>query len=68
MVSYGGHRIGQGKENARQYLKENPAIAKEIEDKIMSIVSGTIQIFVKKMSLNQDGKMSVASKIQRLFS
>ena len=25
--SYGDERIGQGKENARQYLKENPAVA-----------------------------------------
>ncbi len=29
--SYGGDRIGQGKENARQFLRENPAIATEIE-------------------------------------
>ena len=27
-----GERIGQGKENARQFLAENPEIAKEIED------------------------------------
>ena len=32
--SYGGERIGQGKENARQYLKDNPTAAKEIEDKL----------------------------------
>ena len=32
--SYKGERIGQGKEVARQYLKEHPAIAKEIEMKI----------------------------------
>ena len=32
--SYGGERIGQGKDNARQYLKENPKMAKEIEDKL----------------------------------
>jgi len=32
--SYGGERIGQGKDNARQYLKDNPTVAKEIEDKI----------------------------------
>lgn len=32
--AYGGNRIGQGKENARQYLKSNPLIAKEIEDKL----------------------------------
>jgi recombination protein RecA len=29
--SYGDERIGQGKENARQYLKENPAVAVRLE-------------------------------------
>jgi len=29
--SYNGDRIGQGKDNVRNYLKENPAIAEEIE-------------------------------------
>lgn len=32
--SYNGDRIGQGKENVRQYLKENPEIANEIDAKI----------------------------------
>ena len=32
--SYDGNRIGQGKDNVRQFLKENPAIAQEIEAKI----------------------------------
>lgn len=32
--SYNNERIGQGKENARQFLKDNPAIADEIEAKI----------------------------------
>ncbi len=32
--SYNGTRIGQGKDNARQYLKENPQMAEEIEGKI----------------------------------
>lgn len=32
--SYGDTRIGQGRENAKQYLKENPALTREIEDKI----------------------------------
>jgi len=36
--SYGGERIGQGKDNARQYLKENPAIAREIEDKLRAVL------------------------------
>jgi recombination protein RecA len=32
--SYGDERIGQGRENAKTYLKTNPGIAQEIEDKI----------------------------------
>ena len=32
--SYGDDRIGQGKENVREYLKQNPAVASEIEAKI----------------------------------
>jgi recombination protein RecA len=32
--SYQGDRIGQGKENVRQFLRDNPAIAKSIEDQI----------------------------------
>eukprot|EP01029_Cantina_marsupialis_P006755 TRINITY_DN17455_c0_g1_i1.p1 TRINITY_DN17455_c0_g1~~TRINITY_DN17455_c0_g1_i1.p1 ORF type:complete len:344 (-),score=93.28 TRINITY_DN17455_c0_g1_i1:744-1775(-) len=33
--SYGDNKIGQGKENSKVFLKENPEIAKEIEDKIL---------------------------------
>lgn len=32
--SYGDNRIGQGKDNTRQFLKANPEIANEIEAKI----------------------------------
>ena len=32
--SYKGERIGQGRENARKYLKENHAAAKELEEKL----------------------------------
>jgi recombination protein RecA len=37
--SYGDARIGQGRENAKQYLKDNPAMTKEIEDKIRELFS-----------------------------
>ncbi|HWG10195.1 MAG TPA: recombinase RecA [Rhodanobacteraceae bacterium] len=30
--SYGGERVGQGKENARQYFKDNPSAAKELDE------------------------------------
>jgi recombination protein RecA len=32
--AYGGERLGQGRENAKQFLKENPDIAKTIEDRV----------------------------------
>ncbi len=32
--AYKGDKIGQGRENAKVYLKENPAICKEIEDAV----------------------------------
>mgnify|MGYP001221583088 CR=1 FL=1 len=36
--AYKGDKIGQGKDNAREYLKSNPAIAQEIEARIREAV------------------------------
>jgi recombination protein RecA len=33
--SYGGERIGQGRENAKQYLAEHPDIARAIEARVL---------------------------------
>lgn len=48
--SYGDSKIGQGKENAKVFLKDNPEIAKEIENKILNsmgvndaIISGDVE-------------------------
>ena len=40
--SYNGERIGQGKENVRQFLRDNPAIANEIDQQLRArlLVSG----------------------------
>src|SRR3989338_4648919 len=32
--AYKGEKIGQGKDNAREYLKEHPEVAREIENKV----------------------------------
>ena len=32
--AYGGERLGQGRENAKQFLKENPEVYKTIEDRV----------------------------------
>ena len=45
--SYGDDRIGQGKDNVRNFLKENPQIAQEIEDRLRA-----------KLDLTGEGKAS----------
>jgi len=32
--AYGGERLGQGRENAKQFLKDNPEVFKTIEDRV----------------------------------
>jgi len=44
--SYNSQRIGQGKENAREYIKANPKVAAEIEAKIRA-AAGTITAVLK---------------------
>jgi len=36
--AYNGEKIGQGKDNAREFLRENPAVAYEIENKVREAV------------------------------
>jgi recombination protein RecA len=36
--AYNGEKIGQGKDNTREFLKDNPAIAQDIENKIREAV------------------------------
>jgi recombination protein RecA len=70
--AYNGEKIGQGKDNAREYLKEHPAIAAEIENKIRDAVgvaakNGTPETEVKKAASKSSpakaARSSEASKI-----
>ncbi|MEY3954577.1 MAG: hypothetical protein RLZZ397_1457 [Pseudomonadota bacterium] len=45
--AYGGEKIGQGRDNAKEFLRENPEIAREIENKIreaagVALMSGQV--------------------------
>jgi recombination protein RecA len=42
--SYGGQKIGQGKDNVREYLKENQEIARDVERKVREAVGVQIAI------------------------
>ena len=35
--AYEGNKIGQGRENAKQYLKDNPAVCAEVENKVRTL-------------------------------
>ena len=39
--SYNNERIGQGRENSKIFLRENPSVAKEIEQKLRKVATDT---------------------------
>ena len=53
--SYEGERIGQGKENVRKFLDENPPICDEIEAKIRDMKDQTGAIIEESFELDEDG-------------
>ncbi|MEE9344892.1 MAG: recombinase RecA [Methylococcales bacterium] len=60
--SYGKDRIGQGKENVRQFLKENPQIADEIHQKIRNEVFGVDEATPVEKDSKKAGKKVSDSK------
>ena len=40
--AYSGERLGQGRENAKQFLKDNPAIFKSIEERVRTELGLTV--------------------------
>ncbi|CAK7052399.1 recombinase RecA [Saezia sanguinis] len=50
--AYNGEKIGQGRDNARDFLRENPALAQEIEGKIRTSLNIPL--------LNEDGEIDPA--------
>jgi recombination protein RecA len=41
-MSYGDQRLGQGRENVRNYLRENPTLSAEIEAKVREKAAGGV--------------------------
>ena len=57
--AYNGEKIGQGRNNAKQYLKDNPKIADEIEAKIRANANGVANAMMVNPS--NDGEASADS-------
>ena len=58
--SYGADRIGQGKENAREYLIEHPEIADEIEVKIRKKLLPTVPSDMPLKEVEEGAKLQQA--------
>ncbi len=56
--SYNGAKLGQGKEKSKQYLLDNPAIMKEIEDKIIASNSTLNESLLDKNIPHQEASES----------
>jgi len=54
--SYMGEKIGQGKDNAREYLREHPEIAFEIENKVREVLG------VALLDAGEDSNKKAAAK------
>jgi recombination protein RecA len=53
---YNGDRLGQGKDNCREFLKENPALALEIEQKIRE-KAGVLKPAAEAVAAAEDSKV-----------
>ena len=42
--AYNGEKIGQGRENAKNFLIEHPAIFEEVEEKVKAQLFGTEEV------------------------
>ncbi|NMB27109.1 MAG: recombinase RecA [Tissierellia bacterium] len=56
--SYGEHRLGQGRENAKDFLRDNPEITLEIETKIRE----NFNLSPKKEDSNDDKEKTIKNK------
>ncbi len=52
--SYDSQRIGQGRENAKNFLKENPDIADDIERKIRADAAGVVELAGEEADQDDD--------------
>ncbi|GAB5504144.1 recombinase RecA [Pyruvatibacter sp.] len=52
--SYDSQRIGQGRENAKNFLKENPDIADDIERRIRADAAGVVELAGEENEADED--------------
>lgn len=63
--SYNGNKIGQGRENTKEWLKNNPEVMKEIEDKIRE-QANEVEKIVSKKSKNDAALQEAAEEAEAI--
>jgi recombination protein RecA len=63
--AYNGEKIGQGKDNAREFLKENPELAREIENKIRQSLDIALLPADKNEKSDKAEKANAVDKAER---
>ena len=58
--AYNGEKIGQGKDNCREFLKENPALAIEIENKVRTSLGVPLVPVAEAAAAPKKGKAAAA--------
>ncbi|MFA5950645.1 MAG: recombinase RecA [Hyphomicrobium sp.] len=62
-MSYNGERIGQGRENTKLFLKENPKIAREIEKAIRANAGLIVDKMLSEPEADAEGEMPDADGV-----
>ena len=52
--SFGETRLGQGRENAKEFLRQNPAVADSIEEQIRTAVTPAVSVSIAEEDLAED--------------
>lgn len=65
-LSYNGDRLGQGRENAKTFLKENPALQTEIETKIRANAGLVADSMLAGIDADDDNALSTEDNVTEL--
>lgn len=57
--SYQGQRIGQGRDNARLFLKQNPDVRDDVEAKVRAAVAGSMHLEGGEVSVDEDNEEDI---------
>ena len=60
--SYGDIRLGQGRDNTKEYFATNPEVAKEVEDKVFAAIEKARQEGVNILSPSSAKKKTIVSR------